>query len=65
MQAGICEREMYKTFNMGVGYCIICSQRDGDKVVSICKKHKLKASVIGEITKKRKIVIKTEQTFEV
>ncbi len=65
MKQGISEKEMYSTFNMGVGYCVVCSKRNADEVIDICSKRKLNASAIGEITKERKVSIETNQVFEV
>jgi len=62
--AGISEREMYRTFNMGIGYCVVCSKRDAGKAIELSKKHKMKALVIGSIVKERKVVIKGETVFE-
>lgn len=65
-KGGINEREMYRTFNMGVGYCIICPKNDAEEVIAIAKKHRLNSQVIGSITKERRVVIKTENgEFEV
>lgn len=43
--------EMYKTFNMGIGFCIICPQTEVDTVIDIADKHSIKATVIGEVIK--------------
>lgn len=45
------EREMYRTFNMGIGFCIIAREDEGDKIINICKKFKTNAWKIGEVTK--------------
>jgi len=53
------EREMYKTFNMGIGMVLVVSPRDVSKTLAILKKSKLKSWVIGEIVKgKKKVKIK-------
>ncbi len=57
---GIEERELYRTFNMGIGYCVVCGEQEAKKAISIAKKHKLKAQVIGSISKERKVSIKGE-----
>ena len=63
---GIEERELYRTFNMGTGLCVVCSQQEAKVVISISKKHRMKAGVIGSITKERKVIIKTDLSeFEV
>jgi len=43
--------EMYSTFNMGIGFCIIVSRTAVDKIASVLKKHKLKYRQIGHVTK--------------
>ncbi len=44
--------EMYKTFNMGVGMCIMVPKGEEQKIIQIAKKHNVNASVIGKITTK-------------
>ncbi len=49
-QAGkISERDMYNTFNMGIGMCCVVSPADADTAVRTLKEAGEKASVIGEI----------------
>lgn len=43
------ERDMFNTFNMGVGMCIIVAEEDAQKAVEILTEAGEKASVIGEI----------------
>lgn len=45
------ERDMYNTFNMGVGMVVIVSPEDADKSIDILKKAGEDAYVIGEIVK--------------
>lgn len=52
------EREMFRTFNMGIGYMIIVDPADADTVVSVLKQHGENASIIGEVRKgNQKVVI--------
>ncbi len=44
------EREMHRTFNMGIGMCIIVDRRWEEKVLETAKRHGVDASLIGEIT---------------
>lgn len=44
------ERDMYNTFNMGIGMCLVVSREEADAVVKIIEKHDQKAYIIGEIT---------------
>jgi phosphoribosylformylglycinamidine cyclo-ligase len=65
METGISEQEMYKTFNMGVGYCVACPQKDAGKAIAIANKHGISAAVIGKVSRERKVVINGERQFEV
>ena len=49
--------EMHRTFNMGVGMCIILPGDRADTVINIAKKHSVEASVIGQITDKKGVWI--------
>lgn len=48
----IAEKEMFRTFNCGIGMVIIVSKNDADKIVSQLKTLKEKAFLIGEIEKR-------------
>lgn len=50
-RAKISDREMYRTFNMGIGMVIVVNKSDVGKVHAILKKFKLKSWTIGEIIK--------------
>ncbi len=50
-KGGISERDMFNTFNMGVGMSIIVSPEDVDKSLEILKANGQDAYVIGEIIK--------------
>jgi len=54
----ISDKEMYQTFNMGIGFCVVTPRSQADKVVKICKKYKVKATVIGEVTRQIGVKIK-------
>lgn len=43
------EREMYRTFNMGFGFCFVAPRREADKVIEICKNQGVEASRIGRV----------------
>ncbi|MFA6431674.1 MAG: phosphoribosylformylglycinamidine cyclo-ligase [Candidatus Margulisiibacteriota bacterium] len=45
------QKEMYKTFNMGIGMIIVVPKKDGDKVMNFLAKKKEKAYLIGEVSK--------------
>ncbi len=50
--------EMYKTFNMGIGFCIIAPESECNTILEICKKYGKNAYRIGSIINERKIVLK-------
>ncbi len=39
--------EMYRVFNMGIGFCVVCPEGDVDKVSQIAKKHGTPARCLG------------------
>ncbi|MEW6329619.1 MAG: phosphoribosylformylglycinamidine cyclo-ligase [Candidatus Micrarchaeota archaeon] len=52
------EREMYRTFNMGIGMCIAVRKDDEGKALALCKKNRQEARVIGKITKEEGVRIR-------
>lgn len=53
------ERDMFNTFNMGVGMCIIVSKKDAEKTIEILNSCKENAYIIGKIIEnKEKIIFK-------
>ena len=46
-------KEMYHTFNMGVGFCVIAPKSSADDVVNIFAKYKMRGRAIGRIEKGR------------
>lgn len=53
------ERDMFNTFNMGVGMCIIVSKKDAEKTIEILCSCKEDAYIIGKIIEnKEKIIFK-------
>ena len=55
---GICERDMFNTFNMGVGMSVVVKKEDVDKALMVLKERGENAYVMGEIVKSdEKIVL--------
>jgi len=50
-EAKFTDEQMYKKFNMGMGFFLIVDKNNADKALSIAEKHKEKAQVIGEVKK--------------
>ena len=48
-KGGISERDMFNTFNMGVGMSIVVAAEDAEKALQILKDNGEEAYVIGEI----------------
>ncbi len=48
---GITERDMFNTFNMGVGLCMTVASADADKALAVLRENGEDAYIIGEITK--------------
>ncbi|MBU0532843.1 phosphoribosylformylglycinamidine cyclo-ligase [Candidatus Micrarchaeota archaeon] len=46
-------KEMYRTFNMGIGMVVVLPEDRAGTVINIAKKHNVEASVIGKITDKK------------
>ena len=58
-EANIPDKEMYRTFNCGIGFCVIVPENETVKVVKICKEHGIKAKKIGKVVKENDVKIKT------
>ncbi len=48
----VSDEEMYSTFNMGVGFCIVVPQEEAEESISILEKHGTKAWKLGRITER-------------
>jgi len=54
------DREMFRTFNMGVGFIIVApgeEPEDYERIADVLKKHNVPHSVIGKVTKVQKIIV--------
>ncbi len=58
---GVKKDEMYKTFNMGIGFCVIAPKSEVSKIKSIFRKHKLTTQEIGNITNKKGVFINSKK----
>jgi phosphoribosylformylglycinamidine cyclo-ligase len=44
-------KEMYRTFNMGIGFCVVASKRSTDDIIGVFEKHKMRCKAVGKIEK--------------
>ncbi len=51
------KEEMYKTFNMGIGFCLIAQEEEEELIDDIFKKHGLKSRQIGSIIEKKGVFV--------
>lgn len=58
---GVKEDEMYKTFNMGIGFCVVAPKGNSNRIVSICKKHRLKSQIIGSISNRKGVFVNSRK----
>jgi len=49
--------ELYRTFNMGVGMCIIVDRKYADDIYSIAKKYRIPARQVGKIVPGKDVVL--------
>ncbi len=54
---GVKREEMYKTFNMGIGFCLIAPNSETEKIGKVFKKHGFVANPIGKIVEKKGVYI--------
>jgi len=46
---GVADAEMYRTFNMGVGLCVIADEADARGIVAAMRRHGIASQVIGHV----------------
>lgn len=56
----VANKEMYQTFNMGMGFCIIAPDSEVDDILTIAEKHKVNAHVIGKTIEDKDAVVDIE-----
>lgn len=53
----VAKEEMYKTFNMGIGFCLITPEEEEEQVDLIFKRHGIHSRQIGRIIEKKGVFI--------
>jgi phosphoribosylformylglycinamidine cyclo-ligase len=48
----VSEREMYRTFNMGIGLVVVCPETQAHRIIRIFRKHRQSAMRIGRVEKR-------------
>ena len=60
-EQGVKPEEMYKTFNMGIGFCLISPQNEVKKIRKIFKNHRIITYEIGHISKKKGVSVNSKK----
>ena len=58
---GVRRLEMYKTFNMGIGFCVIAPKNEEGGINSIFKKYGLKSKRVGRIIEKKGVFVNSQK----
>jgi len=60
-EGGLTEEEMYRTFNMGIGLCLVTPKREVDAVLRAYRKAGFFGKEIGEVKKGEGVVVGTKR----
>ena len=60
-EQGVKQEEMYKTFNMGIGFCVISPKNEVKKIRKIFKNHRMTTYEIGYISKKKGVFVNSKK----
>ncbi len=58
-EGNVSDREMYRTFNCGIGFCVVVPQKESERVMEICGKYKINAKKIGRLVEEKDVKVKT------
>jgi len=56
-EQGVKSLEMYKTFNMGVGFCVVAPKNEEKTINSIFKKYGIKSKRVGQIIERKGVFV--------
>jgi len=59
----VSDKEMYRTFNMGIGFAVIVSEKEADATKTIVEKLGTKAWAIGRVTKEEGVRVSATKKF--
>ena len=57
-EGSIAKREMYRTFNMGIGFCLCAPRDEEDQILKIFTKHGMRAKTIGKVIGKPGVIVR-------
>jgi phosphoribosylformylglycinamidine cyclo-ligase len=57
--------EMYRTYNMGVGFVVVVDPQDRDRVLAICEKHEMAAKAVGAAfaDPEQRVIVRAQEKF--
>ncbi|MDA7959215.1 MAG: phosphoribosylformylglycinamidine cyclo-ligase [Nitrosopumilus sp.] len=58
---GVARREMYSTFNMGVGFCVIAPPSESGTIAEIFKRHGVASQEVGRVRRGRGVSVMSER----
>lgn len=56
-EGNVSDLEMYRTFNMGVGFCIVCPKNEASGIINQLHSDKLNSEIIGKIVDSKGIIV--------
>lgn len=60
-EQGVPTNEMYRTFNMGVGFCVIVPREEASNIITIFRKHKISSQEIGQIVPEMGVFVNSQR----
>lgn len=60
-EQGVANEEMYKTFNMGIGFCMIAPKGEVSNIRAIMRRHRIQSFEIGAVTGKKGVFVNSKK----